>query len=177
MEDSIYDEFVERSAKRAKSRVVGDPFESNVEQGPQIDSEQASKIMSMIEEGQGQGAKLVSGGTRVGDKGYYVAPTVFANVTDDMTIAREEVANMMCPDHFPCNEITNCIIKFLMLQIFGPVQQILKFSSLNEVITRANLTDYGLAAAVFTKDIEKANYVIQGLRAGTVWYVTYKIIF
>lgn len=60
-----------------------------------------------------------------------------------------------------------------MLQIFGPVQQILKFSSLNEVITRANNTDYGLAAAVFTQDIDKANYIVQGLRAGTVWYVKF----
>lgn len=58
-----------------------------------------------------------------------------------------------------------------MLQIFGPVQQILRFSSLNEAITRANASEYGLAAAVFTKDIDKANYIVQGLRAGTVWYV------
>ena len=149
VEDSIYDEFVERSAARAKSRVVGDPFDSNVEQGPQIDEEQTNKIMSMIKSGQDQGAKLVSGGTRIGDKGYFVAPTVFANVSDDMTIAKEE--------------------------IFGPVQQILKFSSLNEVIRRANNTNYGLAAAVFTKDIDKANYIIQGLRAGTVWVNTYNV--
>lgn len=149
VEDSIYDEFVERSAARAKSRVVGDPFDSNVEQGPQIDEEQTNKIMSMIKTGQDQGAKLVSGGTRIGDKGYFVAPTVFANVSDDMTIAKEE--------------------------IFGPVQQILKFSSLNEVIRRANNTNYGLAAAVFTKDIDKANYIIQGLRAGTVWVNTYNV--
>ncbi|XP_034181682.1 aldehyde dehydrogenase [Osmia lignaria lignaria] len=150
VEDSIYDEFVERSAARAKSRVVGDPFDPNVEQGPQIDDEQTKKIMSMIQSGQKEGAKLVSGGERVGDKGYFVAPTVFANVTDNMTIAKEE--------------------------IFGPVQQILKFSSLNEVINRANSTDYGLAAAVFTKDIDKANYVVQGLHAGTVWVNTYNVL-
>lgn len=150
VEDSIYDEFVERSAARAKSRVVGDPFDSNVEQGPQIDEEQVNKIMSMIESGKEEGATLVSGGSRVGDKGYFVAPTVFANVEDHMTIAREE--------------------------IFGPVQQILKFSSLNEVIMRANATDYGLASAVFTKDIDKANYLIQGLRAGTVWVNTYNVL-
>lgn len=150
VEDSIYDEFVEKSAARAKSRVVGDPFDMNVEQGPQIDQEQMEKIFSMIKSGKDQGAELVSGGTRVGDKGYYVAPTVFANVTDDMTIAKEE--------------------------IFGPVQQILKFTSLNEVINRANNTDYGLAAAVFTKDIDKANYIVQGLRAGTVWVNTYNAL-
>nr|XP_003703502.1 PREDICTED: aldehyde dehydrogenase, mitochondrial [Megachile rotundata] len=150
VEDSIYDEFVERSAARANSRVVGDPFDPNVEQGPQIDEEQANRIMSMIESGNKEGAKLVSGGKRLGDKGYFVAPTVFADVTDNMTIAREE--------------------------IFGPVQQILKFSSLNEVINRANITDYGLAAAVFTKDIDKANYVVQGLKAGTVWVNTYNVL-
>lgn len=85
---------MERSAARAKSRVVGDPFDSNVEQGPQIDEEQTNKIMSMIKAGQDQGAKLVSGGTRIGDKGYFVAPTVFANVSDDMTIAKEEVGRI-----------------------------------------------------------------------------------
>ncbi|XP_076162507.1 aldehyde dehydrogenase [Ptiloglossa arizonensis] len=147
VEDSIYDEFVEKSAARAKSRVVGDPFDLNVEQGPQIDLDQTNKILSLIEKGKAEGAELISGGSRVGDKGFFVAPTVFANVTDDMTIAREE--------------------------IFGPVQQILKFSSINEVINRANATEYGLAAAVFTNNIDKANYVLQGLRAGTVWVNTY----
>ncbi|XP_033329279.2 aldehyde dehydrogenase [Megalopta genalis] len=150
VEDTIYDEFVEKSAARAKSRVVGNPFDMNVEQGPQIDQEQADKIMSMIESGKKEGANLVSGGIRVGEKGYYVAPTVFADVADHMTIAKEE--------------------------IFGPVQQILKFSSLNEVVNRANNTDYGLAAAVFTKDIDKANYIVQGLRAGTVWVNTYNAL-
>ncbi|KOX70125.1 Aldehyde dehydrogenase, mitochondrial [Melipona quadrifasciata] len=150
VDDSIYDEFVQRSAARAKSRVVGDPFDENVEQGPQIDEEQTKKIISMIETGKDQGAKLLAGGTKIGDKGYFVAPTVFGNVEDHMTIAREE--------------------------IFGPVQQILKFSSLNEVIARANATEFGLAAAVFTKNIDKANYVIQRLRAGTVWVNTYNVL-
>lgn len=150
VQDNIYDEFVERSAARAKCTVVGDPFDSNVEQGPQIDEEQRNKVMSMIETGKQQGAKLVSGGTKVGDRGYFVAPTVFADVADHMTIARKE--------------------------IFGPVQQILKFSSLNEVITRANGTDYGLAAAVFSKDIDKVNYIVQALRAGTVWVNAYNVL-
>ncbi|KAG7210299.1 hypothetical protein KM043_011841 [Ampulex compressa] len=150
VEDSIYDEFVERSAARAKSKTIGNPFDANVEHGPQIDEEQLNRIMSLIESGKSQGAKLITGGTRVHDKGYFVAPTVFADVKDDMTIAREE--------------------------IFGPVQQILRFKDLNEVIERANKTDYGLAAAVFTKDIDKANYIIQGLRAGTVWVNTYNAL-
>ncbi|KYN29385.1 PREDICTED: aldehyde dehydrogenase, mitochondrial [Trachymyrmex cornetzi] len=150
VQSNIYDEFVEKSALRAKSKTVGDPFDLKIEQGPQIDEDQLNKIMSMIQSGKDQGANLVTGGERIGDRGYFVAPTVFANVKDDMTIAKEE--------------------------IFGPVQQILKFHDLEEVIERANNTDYGLAAAVLTNDINKANYIVQGLRAGTVWINTYNAI-
>ncbi|KAK0181318.1 hypothetical protein PV327_003611 [Microctonus hyperodae] len=150
VEDDIYDEFVEKSAARAMKRTVGDPFDLDVEHGPQVDEEQLNKILSMIDSGKQEGAKLVTGGDRVGSKGYFIAPTVFADVKDNMKIAREE--------------------------IFGPVQQILKFSDLDEVIERANNTDYGLAAAIFTKDIDKANHMIQGLRAGTVWVNTYNAL-
>ncbi|KMQ98196.1 aldehyde mitochondrial, partial [Lasius niger] len=147
---NIYDEFVEKSALCAKSKTVGDPFDLKIEQGPQIDEQQLNKIMDMIKSGKEEGASLVTGGERIGTKGYFVAPTVFADVKDDMTIAKEE--------------------------IFGPVQQILKFDDLDEVIERANNTDYGLAAAVLTKDLDKANYITQGLRAGTVWVNTYNTI-
>ena len=147
VEDKIYDEFVERSAERAKSRSVGNPFDLNIEQGPQIDGEQQQKILSLIESGKKEGAKLVAGGRRPEGIGFYVEPTVFADVSDDMTIAKEE--------------------------IFGPVQQIIRFKKLDEVIERANNTEYGLAAAVFSKDIDKVNYVVQGLRAGTVWVNSY----
>nr|CAD7590250.1 unnamed protein product [Timema genevievae] len=150
VEDSIYDEFVARSAERAKKRTVGDPFDLNIEQGPQVDDEQLGKILSLIDTGKKQGARLVAGGARHGDKGYFIQPTVFADVKDSMTIAREE--------------------------IFGPVQQILRFKSLDEIIERANDTPYGLAAAVFTKDIDKAFYLVQGVRAGTVWVNTYNIL-
>ncbi|XP_074108756.1 aldehyde dehydrogenase [Cotesia typhae] len=150
VEDDIYDEFVEKSGIRAQKRTLGNPFDPNVEHGPQIDEEQMNKILEMVKSGKEQGAKLVTGGDRVGSAGYFISPTVFADVQDDMTIAREE--------------------------IFGPVQQILKFSDLDEVIERANKTDYGLAAAIFTKDIDKANHVIQGLRAGTVWVNTYNVL-
>lgn len=150
VQSNIYDEFVEKSVLRAKARTVGDPFDLKIEHGPQIDQEQLNKIMNLIDCGKKQGASLLTGGERVGDKGYYVAPTVFADVKDDMTIAKEE--------------------------IFGPVQQILKFDDLDEVIDRANDTNYGLAAAVFTKDIDKANYIVQGLRAGTVWVNTYNVM-
>ncbi|XP_037774581.1 LOW QUALITY PROTEIN: aldehyde dehydrogenase, mitochondrial-like [Penaeus monodon] len=127
LEDAVYDEFVERSVERAKVRTVGDPFDFKTEQGPQVDGEQMDKVLEMIDSGKKDGAKLVHGGTRVGEKGYYIAPTVFADVQDNMRIATEE--------------------------IFGPVQQIMKFSDVSEVIERANNTTYGLAASVFTKDL------------------------
>ncbi|KAH9640805.1 hypothetical protein HF086_001966 [Spodoptera exigua] len=136
VEDKIYDKFVEMSAERAKRRV--------------IDAEQQNRILSLIESGKKQGAKLVAGGGRGSDTGYFVQPTVFSDVKDHMDIATTE--------------------------IFGPVQQILKFSQLDEVVERANNSDYGLAAAVFTQDIDKANYVVQRLRAGTVWVNDYNVL-
>uniref|UniRef100_A0A4W6CI06 aldehyde dehydrogenase (NAD(+)) n=1 Tax=Lates calcarifer TaxID=8187 RepID=A0A4W6CI06_LATCA len=145
----IYDEFVERSVERAKRRVVGNPFDLKTEQGPQVDQEQFNKILGYISSGKREGAKLMCGGGVAADRGYFIQPTVFGDVQDNMTIAREE--------------------------IFGPVMQILKFKSLEEVVTRANDTKYGLAAAVFTKDIDKANYVSNGLRAGTVWINCYDV--
>lgn len=151
VQDSIYDEFVERSAERAKKRTVGDPFEVATEQGPQVDKEQYDRILGMIETGRKQGAKLVAGGGSYQDRaGYFIQPTVFADVTDDMAICREE--------------------------IFGPVQQLIRFKKLDEVIARANDTEYGLAAAIFSKDLDKVNYLIQGIRAGTVWVNTYNAL-
>lgn len=150
VEDAIYDEFVERSVERANKRTVGDPFDMSTEQGPQIDGEQMEKILGLIDSGKAEGAKMLTGGSREGDKGYYVQPTVFADVTDNMRIAKEE--------------------------IFGPVQQIMKFSQIDEVIARANNTEYGLAASVFTKDLDKANIMSQGLRAGTVWINCYDVL-
>lgn len=94
MEDAIYDEFVERSVERAKKRNVGNPFDLNVEQGPQVDEDQFKKILALIDTGKREGAKLLTGGQRYGDRGYFIQPTVFADVKDDMTIAREEVYYM-----------------------------------------------------------------------------------
>ncbi|EEZ98469.1 aldehyde dehydrogenase, mitochondrial [Tribolium castaneum] len=150
IEDKIYDEFVERSVERAKKRTVGNPFDPKTEQGPQIDETQMTKILGLVKEGVNQGAKLLVGGKRVGDKGYFVEPTVFANVEDNHVIAKEE--------------------------IFGPVQQLMRFKDLDEIIERANNTNYGLAAAVFSKDLDKVNYLVQGIRAGTVWVNTYNIL-
>lgn len=149
VEGKVYDEFVERSAERAKKRTVGDPFDAANEQGPQVDKEQFDKIMSLIDQGQKEGAKLVTGGRRVGDKGYFIEPTVFKDVQDHHTIAKEE--------------------------IFGPVMQIIRFDDVNELIARANSTYYGLAAAVMTRDLDKANHFIQGVRAGTVWVNCYDV--
>jgi aldehyde dehydrogenase (NAD+) len=149
IEDKIYDEFVERSVERAKKRTVGDPFDSKTEQGPQIDETQLNKILGLIKEGTKQGAKLVHGGNRHGDTGYFVQPTVFADVEDHHIIAREE--------------------------IFGPVQQLLRFKDLDELIERANNTNYGLASAIFSNDINKINYISQGLKAGVVWVNCYNV--
>lgn len=148
VEEKIYDEFVERSTEKAKARKVGNPFDQ-VDQGPQIDGDQFDKIMDLIESGRKQGAKMTTGGERVGDKGFFIAPTVFADVQDGMRIAKEE--------------------------IFGPVMQILKFKNMDELLARAHDTEYGLAASVFTKDLDKAMYLSNSLRAGTVWVNCYDV--
>ncbi|XP_070570119.1 aldehyde dehydrogenase, mitochondrial-like [Ptychodera flava] len=147
--ESVYDEFVKRSVERAKKRSVGNPFEAGTEQGPQVDEEQMNKILDLIESGKHQGAKLLIGGDRLGDRGYFINPTIFSDVQDDMRIAKEE--------------------------IFGPVMQIMKFKDINEVIKRANTTAYGLAAAVHTTDINKAIMIANGVRAGTVWVNCYDV--
>jgi len=143
VEDKVYDEFVEKSVTRAKRRTVGDPFDPATEQGPQIDKVQFDKVMSYIESGKREGAELLTGGNSIGDEGHFIEPTVFADVKDNMKIAREE--------------------------IFGPVMSIMKFHDLDEVIGRANNTTYGLAAAVWTRDIGKALAISNNVRAGTVW--------
>ncbi|XKL59088.1 hypothetical protein PGB90_000104 [Kerria lacca] len=147
VQESIYNEFLDKSATRATKRVIGNPFDLSVDHGPQIDEIQLKKIQSFVESGKKEGATLVTGGSRVGDKGYFIQPTVFADVKDDMKIAKEE--------------------------IFGPVQQIIKFKDLDELIERANNTVYGLASGVFSNDIDKINYLIQGLRTGVVWVNCY----
>jgi len=149
VEEKAYDQFVERSAQRARKRTVGDPFDTNTEQGPQVDQTQFDKVMGYIDSGKRQGAKLVCGGGRVGERGYFIEPTVFSDVQDNMTIAQEE--------------------------IFGPVQSIIKFRSIDEVVERANNTMYGLAAGVWTRDIGKAHAIANSVRAGTVWINCYDV--
>lgn len=141
--ERIYDEFLEKAKARAMKRVVGDPFKKGVEQGPQIDSEQFEKVLRYIRSGIESNATLECGGGRLGSKGFYIQPTVFSNVQDDMLIAQDE--------------------------IFGPVQSILKFNDIGDVIKRANTTRYGLAAGVFTSNVDTANTISRALKAGTVW--------
>jgi len=149
VEEKVYDEFVERSVARAKKRTVGDPLDPTTEQGPQVDDAQFDKVMSYIDSGKQEGAKMLCGGDRVGSRGYFIRPTVFADVKDDMKIAQEE--------------------------IFGPVMSILKFKDVDDMVERANKTMYGLAAGVWTRDIGKAHAVANSVRAGTVWVNCYDV--
>jgi aldehyde dehydrogenase (NAD+) len=149
VEESIHDEFVSRLVQRARSQKLGDPFDSATTQGPQITREQQERILGYIEAGKREGAKIHCGGGKPNLPGYYVEPTVFTGVNDDMKIAREE--------------------------IFGPVMNVLPFKSVEEVIERGNRTHFGLAAAVWTRDIRKAHRMARSLRAGTVWVNCYDV--
>ncbi|XP_052864284.1 aldehyde dehydrogenase 1A1-like [Anopheles cruzii] len=146
--ESIYDKFVAKAAELAKARKVGNPFTAGTVHGPQIDETQFKKILDYIEKGEKEGAKLVTGGKPVGTEGYFIEPTIFANVTDEMTIAKEE--------------------------IFGPVQSIIKFRTLEEAIERANNTSFGLAAGIITNDLTKAITFNQAVEAGSVWVNMYE---
>ncbi|XP_075147682.1 aldehyde dehydrogenase X, mitochondrial [Haematobia irritans] len=148
--EKIYDQFVAKAAAKAKARKVGNPFDESVQQGPQIDDEMLTKVMGFIESGKKEGAKLQCGGKRIGDVGFFIEPTVFSDVTDNMKIAQEE--------------------------IFGPVQSIFKFSSIEEMIDRANNVKYGLAAGVVTNDINKAMHFANNVDAGSVWINCYDAV-
>lgn len=141
--EKIYDAFVKKAVKLAESKVLGSPFDEKTTQGPQVDQDMFDKVLGYVEAGKKEGAKCETGGKRWGTKGFFVEPTVFSNVMDQMKIAREE--------------------------IFGPVQSILKFSSFDEVIERANNTEFGLAAGIVTKDLNTALKFTEAIDAGSVW--------
>lgn len=128
----------------------------------QIDQPSLDKILRIIEESKNQGAKIETGGNRIGDKGFFVEPTVLSGVTDQMSCAVNEVSIRTVV-------ALNLRIINLVSQIFGPVQTILKFDNLEEVIERANNTVYGLAAGVLTNDINTALVCANAFEAGSVW--------
>jgi len=152
VDKSIKSEFVDKVAARAKKMTPGDPLDPKTRLGAISSKKQLETDLRYIETAKKEGAQLVAGGGRADigtGKGYFLQPTVFDHVTPEMTIAREE--------------------------IFGPVLATIEFGDVDEAIARANDSSYGLAAAVWTKDIKKAHYVARRLQAGTVWINTYNI--
>ena len=153
VERKVHDEFLEKLVARAKKLQPADPLDPKTKLGAIVSQEQMQNVLGYIEAGKKEGAKLVAGGNRAsvdGSKGFFVEPTIFSGVTNDMKIAQEE--------------------------IFGPVLAALAFDDVDEVIELANRNPYGLAAAVWTRDISKANIVAKRLRAGLVWINTYGLM-
>jgi betaine-aldehyde dehydrogenase len=153
VERSAEADFLDRLVARTERIVLGDPMDEGVQMGPLISGAQGTRVMDFIARGRAEGARLFTGGERARvrgfEGGFFVQPTVFAGVTDDMAIAREE--------------------------IFGPVMSVLCFDTEEEAIARANATPYGLAAGVFTSDLGRAHRVIARLDAGTTWINAYNL--
>jgi aldehyde dehydrogenase (NAD+) len=145
--DSVYDEVVERLTARAKAIRVGNPSEAGIAMGPIVSEIQMKRVLDYVDIGVTEGASLAAGGTRIGDRGYFVEPTVFANVDHEMRISQEE--------------------------IFGPVLSVIRFSDEEDAIRKANGTKYNLAAGVWSKDIGRVQRFAKKARAGTVWINTY----
>ena len=147
IEKSIHEEFVDKLSNKAANMRVGNPEDTGTQMGAQVSKEQFDKILGYIDTGKQEGAKLVTGGERCGEKGYFIRPTIFDAVDNNMKIAKEE--------------------------IFGPVVSAITFDDVGEVVRQGNLSVYGLAAAVWTKDIKKAHRLARDLKAGTVWINAY----
>jgi len=150
IERPAYEKMLAALAERAKTVRQGNPLDPKTHMGPLVSAEQRDRVLSYIESGKKEGAQLLAGGAVAAGSGYFVQPTVFGGVKDDMKIAREE--------------------------IFGPVVSVLPFDTVDEVMARANSTDYGLVAAVWTKDVKKAHLAAQKLKAGTVWINCYHFV-
>jgi betaine-aldehyde dehydrogenase len=150
---SIHARFIERLRTRAAAMRIGDPLDPRTQVGALISHEHMDKVLGFIARGKAQGARVLTGGARVTSgelaRGYFVAPTVFDGCHDDMDIVR--------------------------LEIFGPVMAVLEFEHEDEVIARANATEFGLAAGVFTRDLTRAHRVIAQLQAGTCWINHYNV--
>ncbi len=149
---ALKERFLARLKERTEAIVLGDPRDEATQMGPMVSRAQREKVLSYIEKGKAEGARLVTGGgipNAGSGEGFYVQPTVFADVRDDMVIAREE--------------------------IFGPVMCVLDFEDEADVVARANATEFGLAAGVFTADISRAHRVVDQLEAGTLWINTYNL--
>lgn len=149
VQDSVHDQFMEILSTRAARMVVGDPLDPKTRMGSLVSGEHMERVLSYVERGREDGATLLVGGERQGDAGYFVSPTVFDNVTNQMAIGREE--------------------------IFGPVASVMRFSDLGDAISIANDTDFGLAAGVWTSSMRTAMAFVRGVKAGTVWVNTYNM--
>ena len=149
VQKGIKEAFLARLKERVEAAVIGDPLDEATNFGPMVSEGQLGIVQRYIDKGVEEGARLVSGGARLNRDGFYLQPTVFADVTDDMTIAKEE--------------------------IFGPVMSVLDFDDEAEAITRANDTLYGLAGGVFTADLTRAHRVVDALQVGTCWINTYNL--
>ena len=150
VQKGIKDRFLARLKERTQTIRLGDPMDEATQMGPLVSAAQLEKVMGYVRKGQEEGARLITGGGRGPvNSGFYLEPTVFADVTDDMTIAREE--------------------------IFGPVMAVLDFEHEEEVVTRANETEFGLSAGVFTRDLTRAHRVVAGLEAGSCWINAYNL--
>jgi acyl-CoA reductase-like NAD-dependent aldehyde dehydrogenase len=150
VEEKIHDEFITKLIERTKKAIPGDPLNPKTRLGAIVSKEQMDKVLSYIEIGKKEGAKLVAGGEKAvveGLNGNFVYPTVFDEVDNKMRIAQEE--------------------------IFGPVLSTIIFKDINDAIEKANSTIYGLASAVWTRDVKKAHHVVRKIKAGTVWINTY----
>ncbi|WP_282170154.1 betaine-aldehyde dehydrogenase [Ruegeria atlantica] len=149
VQKGIKEAFLNRLSERLATAKIGDPLDEDVNFGPMVSENQMNIALSYVEKGTAEGARLVFGGKRIEGDGFYMQPTVFADVTDDMAIAREE--------------------------IFGPVMSVLDFDTEEEVIARANDTEFGLAAGVFTNDLTRAHRIVAGFEAGTCYINTYNL--
>ncbi|WP_206886469.1 aldehyde dehydrogenase family protein [Alicyclobacillus mali (ex Roth et al. 2021)] len=149
IQKKAYDNVVSELVNLAKNIKQGPGLDQETQMGPLVSDEQERRVLGYIESGIEEGAEVLTGGGKATERGYFVQPTIFANVRDDMTIAKEE--------------------------IFGPVVAAMPFEDLDEVIARANNTHYGLAAGVWTENVRAAHYIASKLKAGTVWVNCYNV--